>query len=217
MSRLLLKSSEYAVARAAIPRLFFLELNAGRIHSMNTDGSDRKTMVSDCHLPDGIVVDADAGHIYWTNMGIPSLNDGSVERADFASIGTLARITDCDVPQLGILHVKTEGGTRFQVQSHAVTDLGLVVGQVTPLAPEPTMPLPEAYQPLAALLELLIDRVGRENFATAPVPLDASWVGYRLAEMLPLPLPIKQSMLEINDCDVRLKVIAQFLKEKEIL
>src|ERR1700756_768880 len=82
MSRSSLKSPQYAAAGAAIPRLFVLELNAGRIHSMNTDGSDRKTIVSDCHLPDGIVVDADAGHIYWTNMGIPSLNDGSVERAD---------------------------------------------------------------------------------------------------------------------------------------
>jgi hypothetical protein len=76
------KSSQDAVARAAIPRLFVLELNAGRIHSMNTDGSGRRTIVSDCHLPDGIVVDAGAGHVYWTNMGIPNLNDGSVERAD---------------------------------------------------------------------------------------------------------------------------------------
>ncbi|WP_249133297.1 3-hydroxyacyl-CoA dehydrogenase [Bradyrhizobium sp. AUGA SZCCT0182] len=49
---------------------------------MNTDGSDRETIVTGCHLPDGIVVDAAAGHIYWTNMGIPSLNDGSVERVD---------------------------------------------------------------------------------------------------------------------------------------
>src|ERR1700675_3554892 len=64
------------------PRLFVLELNAGRIHTMNTDGSDRKTIMSDCHLPDGIVVDAEAGHIYWTNMGVPNLNDGSIERAD---------------------------------------------------------------------------------------------------------------------------------------
>ena len=82
MSRPSLKSAQNAVARAAIPRLFVLELNAGRIHSMKTDGSDRNTIVSDCHLPDGIVVDAVAGHIYWTNMGIPSLNDGSIERAD---------------------------------------------------------------------------------------------------------------------------------------
>src|SRR6476659_9489714 len=82
MSRPSLKSSQNAVARAVVPRLFVLELNAGRIHSMNTDGSDRKTIVTDCHLPDGIVVDVDAGHIYWTNMGIANLNDGSIERAD---------------------------------------------------------------------------------------------------------------------------------------
>jgi hypothetical protein len=65
-----------------VPRLFLLEMNAGRIHCMNPDGSDRKTIVTDCHLPDGIVVDVEAGHIYWTNMGIPSLDDGSIERSD---------------------------------------------------------------------------------------------------------------------------------------
>src|SRR5580704_7444308 len=77
-----LKSPQNVAAKATVPRLFVLELNAGRIHTMNTDGSDRKTIVSDCHLPDGIVVDAEAGHIYWTNMGVPNLNDGSIERAD---------------------------------------------------------------------------------------------------------------------------------------
>jgi len=63
-------------------RLFVLELSGGRIHSMNPDGSNRKTIVTNCRLPDGIVVDAEAGHIYWTNMGIPSHDDGSIERAD---------------------------------------------------------------------------------------------------------------------------------------
>ncbi|HSZ98474.1 MAG TPA: 3-hydroxyacyl-CoA dehydrogenase [Bradyrhizobium sp.] len=77
-----MKSSQTVVATAAIPQLFVLELNAGKIHVMNTDGSDHRTIVTDCHLPDGIVVDADAGHIYWTNMGIPNLDDGSIERAD---------------------------------------------------------------------------------------------------------------------------------------
>jgi hypothetical protein len=63
-------------------RLFLLELSGDRIHSMDPDGSDRKTIVTDCHLPDGIVVDTAAGHIYWTNMGVPNLDDGSIERAD---------------------------------------------------------------------------------------------------------------------------------------
>src|SRR5271165_2470091 len=49
---------------------------------MNTDGSDRKTVVADCRAPDGVVVDAQAGQIYWTNMGVVSVNDGSIERAD---------------------------------------------------------------------------------------------------------------------------------------
>jgi hypothetical protein len=49
---------------------------------MNPDGSDKKTIVTNCRLPDGIAVDVEAGHIYWTNMGVPNRNDGSIERAD---------------------------------------------------------------------------------------------------------------------------------------
>ena len=63
-------------------RLFLLELSGDRIHSMNPDGSDHKVIVTDCQFPDGIAVDVRAGHIYWTNMGVPNLNDGSIERAD---------------------------------------------------------------------------------------------------------------------------------------
>ena len=68
--------------KQAVGRLFVLELSGGRIHSMSPDGSSRKVIVADCHLPDGIVVDVAAGHIYWTNMGVPNLNDGTIERAD---------------------------------------------------------------------------------------------------------------------------------------
>src|SRR6185369_10534859 len=63
-------------------RLFVLDASAGRILSMKTDGADRQVIVTECRLPDGVVVDADAGHIYWTNMGVPTVNDGSIERAD---------------------------------------------------------------------------------------------------------------------------------------
>jgi len=80
---LVTKSKSKRGGKAAAGRLFVLELNAGRIHSMSPDGTDRKVIVTGCALPDGIVVDADAGHIYWTNMGSsPGANDGSIERAD---------------------------------------------------------------------------------------------------------------------------------------
>ena len=60
-------------------RLFFLDLGGGRVMTSNPDGSDLKTIVSEGRrLPDGVVVDVAAGHIYWTNMGNPSANDGSI-------------------------------------------------------------------------------------------------------------------------------------------
>jgi hypothetical protein len=67
-------------------RLFVLDLSGGRILSLNPDGSDRKIIVMECRHPDGVVVDAEAGHIYWTNMGVPNLNDGSIERADVSGL-----------------------------------------------------------------------------------------------------------------------------------
>jgi len=69
-------------ANRTVGRLFFLEASGGRIHSANADGSDRKVILSGGRVPDGVVVDVEAGHIYWTNMGVPSKNDGSIERAD---------------------------------------------------------------------------------------------------------------------------------------
>src|SRR5258705_13496828 len=67
---------------ATVGRLFLLDLSDNRVLSLNPDGSDRKVIVTGCRLPDGIAVDVAAGHIYWTNMGNPKANDGSIERAD---------------------------------------------------------------------------------------------------------------------------------------
>jgi DNA-binding beta-propeller fold protein YncE len=64
-------------------RLFFLDLGGGRVLSANPDGSDLRTIVGEGRkLPDGLVVDIAAGHIYWTNMGNPKANDGSILRSD---------------------------------------------------------------------------------------------------------------------------------------
>jgi hypothetical protein len=53
--------------------LFFLEASGGgRILLVNSDGSGRKVIVTGGRIPDGLVVDADTGHIYWTNMGVPT-------------------------------------------------------------------------------------------------------------------------------------------------
>jgi len=70
-------------AKATTARLFFLSVSSGQVFSANPDGSDLKVLVSEGRrLPDGIVVDLAAGHLYWTNMGNPSANDGSIERSN---------------------------------------------------------------------------------------------------------------------------------------
>jgi len=76
------KPNRTSAATDAAGRLYVLELSGDRVLSMNPDGSDKKVLVSKCRYPDGIVVDVEAGHLYWTNMGDPSRNDGSIERAD---------------------------------------------------------------------------------------------------------------------------------------
>ncbi|HXI69696.1 MAG TPA: 3-hydroxyacyl-CoA dehydrogenase [Verrucomicrobiae bacterium] len=71
-----------SAAQTTISRLFVLDLSGGRIFTVNPDGSNQKNIVTNCRLPDGVALDVEAGHIYWTNMGVPYLNDGSIERAD---------------------------------------------------------------------------------------------------------------------------------------
>src|SRR5262249_8117430 len=76
------QSTAATATETATDRLFVLDLSGGRVLSFNPDGSGKNVVVSGCRFPDGVVVDAEAGHIYWTNMGVPSRNDGSIERAD---------------------------------------------------------------------------------------------------------------------------------------
>ena len=135
----------------------------------------------------------------------------------FAMIGTLARIVRWDMPQLGILHVATEGGARFRVDRHRVERDNLAVADVTLLAPEPALAISDEYLPLANLLELIAGRIGPGNFPAEHAYDDGSWVGYRLAEVLPLPLSIKQTMLEVNDAGVRLKVLREFLVQQKLI
>jgi DNA-binding beta-propeller fold protein YncE len=68
---------------ARVGRLFFLDAAGGRVLSANPDGSDLKTILEEGRrIPDGLVVDGAAGHMYWTNMGNPKANDGTILRSD---------------------------------------------------------------------------------------------------------------------------------------
>ena len=76
------KTSKLLRPSARVGQLFVLDLSGNRVLAMNPDGSGKRVILTDCPHPDGVVVDAEAGHIYWTNMGVPNLDDGYIERSD---------------------------------------------------------------------------------------------------------------------------------------
>jgi sugar lactone lactonase YvrE len=62
--------------------LFYLDLS-GQVMRAQTDGSNSTSIVNqNGGGPDGVVIDAKAGHVYWTNMGKVSADDGSIMRAN---------------------------------------------------------------------------------------------------------------------------------------
>jgi hypothetical protein len=76
-------------------RVFFIDASGGRLLSVNPDGSDVKGLVTGRHrIPDGIVVDVEHGHIYWTEMGIPNKEDGSIERANIDGSNRVTVVPD---------------------------------------------------------------------------------------------------------------------------
>ena len=139
---------------------------------------------------------------------------GAAAGPEFATVGTLARIRAWDMAQLGILQVSAAGETRFTVRTHEVMPDGLVVANVAPIPPEPTVAISAERRGLAELLEHLAARIGSQHFPDDHDFDDGSWVGNRLAEILPLPLPMKQTLLEMNDAEARLTALQRFIDER---
>ena len=147
-------------------------------------------------------------------FGICAITSGAETGAPaaFAPVGTTASIINWDMPQLGILNLVTAGGSRFNTTSREVAAGGLAMAEITLLPEEDAQAAQEAPAFLVELLKKFIERVGEDNFTTDRHFDDPNWVSYRLAEILPIKLSVKQKLLEVNDSEVRLRVIAEFLR-----
>jgi Lon protease-like protein len=137
--------------------------------------------------------------------------------AAHAPVGTIARIQSWDMPQLGILNLVTVGDARFNVLAREVSSAGLCVADVAFLDEEDAARAPAPDPMLAELLQKLIERVGPSHFGPERRFDDANWVSCRLAEILPIKLSVKQKLLEVNDSEVRLRVIAEYLKQQGLV
>lgn len=124
-------------------------------------------------------------------------------------VGCLAAIEQWDMPQFGVFHLVARGGERFRIREMHVAPNHLISAQVEEIPPESG---PGAVDPLCReVLAAIIEKVGAERFS-APLELDdATWVGYRLAELLPLDMTVKQELLETPGAGARLERLRSLL------
>jgi len=132
-------------------------------------------------------------------------------------IGCLASIGECDMEELGILKVVAQGGERFRILSTDVARDGLVIAETEPMAAETGLDDAPGFADCRELLAKMIVGIGRERFAEPFSFDDPSWVGFRLAEILPLRKDVKQKLLEVTDAGLRLAVLHKFLKQQQLL
>jgi len=132
-------------------------------------------------------------------------------------IGCFARIADCDVEELGILKVKAEGLERFRIVDREINRSGLIVGQVEALAAEAEAPEAPGLGESADFLRKVIAGIGTDRFAGPLRYEDATWVGFRLAEILPLRSDVKQKLLELTDATLRLAILHKFLRQQKLI
>ncbi len=127
-------------------------------------------------------------------------------------IGTVATIVDWHQEPDGLLGITARGGVRFSLKSAHVQPDGLQVGSVEVMEPEARVKLPERYALLAHILEGVLDDLDSHYQALDKDFDDASWVGYRLAEVLPVPCEQKQVFLELDDPVERLEMLRPILE-----
>jgi uncharacterized protein len=126
-------------------------------------------------------------------------------------VGCLARIAAWDMPQLGLLHITARGEQRFRILQRRLQDNGLLRGKLQPLDEDIDSVIPEHCSGCVKLLERVIEQ--QSALFEPPHRLEsASWVSSRLAEVLPLPLPAKQELLELVDGRARLERINALLR-----
>lgn len=126
-------------------------------------------------------------------------------------IGTEVRIVEWDMPQTGIFHIAVQGLGRYVARSWKTEASGLLVAQTESVSAEAACAIPDELRLCVQVLKHILSEsdASTENAEWE----NAVWVGYRLSEILPFKLKVKQDLLEMNDSLMRLRIIDQFLRK----
>ena len=126
--------------------------------------------------------------------------------------GTEVRIVDWDRQPDGLLGITVAGQHKIRVRDLWTEANQLVVARVVALPPEPAEPVPPECRGLVEILAKLLRQLESVIEYSDPQWDDASWVGGRLTELLPLPTRVRQYLLELDNPTARLHELRQALK-----
>lgn len=162
-------------------------------------------------------------------FGVVSLTKGQEVRQPgaqeaFSQVGTLATIHDFEQPQPGLMLLRATGTQRFRITSSDQLRHGLWVADVERLAPDLNVPIPEDLQGTADALDRLIKSLQLKPEQQGSLPLlppwrldDCGWVANRWCELLPLPVALKQRLMELDNPLVRLELVSDVLTRTGIM
>ena len=142
---------------------------------------------------------------------------------EFCATGTLATITEFSIPQPGLMMIRCVGAQRFKISNREKLKHGLWIADVERIDEDMTVYVPEDLKPCANALGKLIKSLQQRNIPDDQMPLtppyqldDCGWVANRWCELLPLPLELKQRLMELDNPLVRLELISDILERTGI-
>ncbi|KPK07744.1 MAG: hypothetical protein AMJ64_05775 [Betaproteobacteria bacterium SG8_39] len=128
-------------------------------------------------------------------------------------VGCLARIAHWDMAQLGVLSIVAQGTQRFRILERRVERDGLARASIALLPQARDAEITETHQGCVRFLRAILEQTETALIAQPARYESSVWVSARLAERLPLPLELKQALLEMDDGAERLARLGAALAE----
>jgi uncharacterized protein len=156
-------------------------------------------------------------------FGVVSLTQGQEvvkpgQHEAFAQVGTLAQITEHEQPQPGLRLIKSLGLQRFRITRSERLKHGLWIADVAYLPEDKLLAIPEELQSCSSLLKTVLSSMPAiartELIGGQPSDQqlqDCSWVANRWCQLLPVPLEMKQRLLELDSPLIRLELVSDLL------
>lgn len=134
--------------------------------------------------------------------------------------GVLARIEEVDADQAGVLRVRCVGTQRFEIDEPVQHSDGLWTARAWLIDDDAVVAPPEAMVATVRALANAIGSLERKGGSPFLKPYrfdDAGWVANRWCELLPIPLAAKQKLMALEDPQVRLRLVDEYLRGKGVV